>query len=68
MKTALTLNYTFFRASIYVIIVETFMKQPRGVFYKKIVLKSFAIFIGKHLCWSLFLIKLMTFSPATQVL
>ena len=25
---------------------------------KKIVLKNFAIFSGKHLCWSLFLIKL----------
>ena len=30
---------------------------------KKIVLKNFAIFIGKHLCWSLFLIKLMTWRP-----
>ena len=32
-------------------------KQPPEVFYKKVVLKNFAIFIGKHLCWSLFLIK-----------
>ena len=28
---------------------------------KKAVLKNFAIFIGKHLRWSLFLIKLQTF-------
>ena len=35
------------------------------VFYEKAVLKIFAIFTGKHLCWSPFLIKLQTFSPAT---
>ena len=28
------------------------------VFYNKVVLKDFVNFIGKHLCWSLFLIKL----------
>ena len=28
---------------------------------KKTVLKNFAIFTGRHLCWSLFLIKLMDF-------
>ena len=28
------------------------------VFYKKGVLKNFVKFTGKHLCWSLFLIKL----------
>ena len=32
-------------------------KQPK-VFYKKAVLKNIAIFTGKHLCWSLFFIKL----------
>ena len=35
------------------------------VFCKKAFLKSFAIFSGKHLCWSLFLIKLKVFRPAT---
>ena len=30
------------------------------VLCKKIVFKNFAIFTGKHLCWSLFLIKLQT--------
>ena len=28
-------------------------------------LKKFAIFTGKHLCWSLFLINLLDFRPAT---
>ena len=32
-------------------------KQPLEVPYKKSVLKSFAIFPGKQLCWSLFLIQ-----------
>ena len=33
-------------------------KQPHEVSYKKAVLKNITIFTGKHLCWSLFLIKL----------
>ena len=36
-------------------------KHPAEVFYKKAVRKNFAIFTGKHLCWSLFLIKLKAF-------
>ena len=32
---------------------------------KRDVLKNFGNFTGKCLCWSLFLIKLQTFSPAT---
>ena len=32
-------------------------KQPPEVFYKNAVLKKFAIFTGKHLCFSLCLIK-----------
>ena len=32
------------------------------MFYKKAVLKNFAIFTGKHLCWSHFLIKLQAWS------
>ena len=32
---------------------------------KKFVLRNFANFTGKHLCWSLFLVKLQTFRPAT---
>ena len=41
-------------------------KQPLEVFYEKAVLKNFAIFTGKHLCWSLFLIKLQTFRPDSK--
>ena len=40
-------------------------KQPPELFCKKSVLKNFANFVGKHLCWSLFLRKLHTFRPAT---
>ena len=40
-------------------------KQPTGVFCKKGVLKSFTNFTGKHLCWSLFLIKSQALRPAT---
>ena len=32
---------------------------------KKTVLKNFAIVTGKHFSWSLFLMKLQAFSPAT---
>ena len=32
---------------------------------KKGVLKNFAVFTGKHLCWNLLLIKLQAFRPAT---
>ena len=35
-------------------------KQPPVVFYKKAVLKNFAIFTGKQLCRNLFLIKFQT--------
>ena len=28
-------------------------KQPPEVFYKKDVLKNFAVFTGKYMCWSL---------------
>ena len=31
------------------------------MFFKKGVLKNFAVFTEKHLCWSLFLIKLQAF-------
>ena len=40
-------------------------KQPPEMFYKKVVLKNFAIFAGKHLCWNLFLIKFHAYRPAT---
>ena len=34
------------------------------MFLKIGVLKKFAIFTGKYLCWSLFLVKLLFFRPA----
>ena len=37
-----------------------YLKQPSEVFYKNGVLKNFEIFRGKHLCQSLFLMKLPT--------
>ena len=40
-------------------------KHSPEVFCKKSVLKNFANFTEKHLCWSLFLTKLQVFRPAT---
>ena len=40
-------------------------KQPPEVFCKKAVLRNFAIFTGKQLCWSPFLIKLHSSNPST---
>ena len=50
--------FFFFRAFISVIIVKDFHEEATGqVLYKKVVLKNFAIFTGKHLCWSLINLK-----------
>ena len=38
-------------------------KDPAELFYKEAVFKDFAIFTGKRLCWSLFLIELQAFRP-----
>ena len=40
-------------------------KQSPVLFYKKVVLKYFAIITEKHLFWGLFLIKLQAFNPTT---
>ena len=40
-----------------VMCVQYVQKQPPEVFFKKGVLKNFASFTGKHLCWSLFFNK-----------
>ena len=40
-------------------------KESPEVFYKKTVLENFAIFTGKHLYWSLFLIKLQALRLGT---
>ena len=50
--------FFFFRGFISVIIVKDFHEEATGqVLYKKAVLKNFAIFTGKHLCWSLINLK-----------
>ena len=59
---ALTTKY---RSNYCIIFNCPFQKQTPKVFYKKRFLKNFAIFTGKHLCWSLFLIKLHSFSPSS---
>ena len=48
-----------------VVCVQYVHKQPPEVFLKKGVLKNFSNFIGKRLCWSLFLMKLKAGGPAT---
>ena len=42
---------------------HSFKKQLSKVFYKKAILKNFAILIGKHLCWSPFSIILQAYKP-----
>ena len=37
------------------------------MFFKKSVLNNFALFVGKYLCWSLFLIKLQPLGLQKQV-
>ena len=38
--------------------MSQFQKQPPELFIEKAFLKNFAMFTGKHLCWSLLLIDL----------
>ena len=56
---------------IFKVVFSKFCKKSRSshqrCYIKKAVLNSFAIFTGKHLCWSLFLIKLQAFRLPTQV-
>ena len=39
--------------------------QSPEAFHKKVVLKNFALFTGKNLCWGLFLIKLQLYQNQT---
>ena len=56
--------------SLHMLLVILFIhmeKRPKSrsqVFFKTGVLKHFAIFTGKHLCWCLFLIELLDWRPA----
>ena len=48
--------------------IRNSLKRKRNIVQKQPsadVLKNFAIFTGKHLCWSLFLIKLQAFRQET---
>ena len=42
-----------------------FWSSRSQIFFQGVVLKSYAIFTGKHLRWSPFLIKFQSFRPAT---
>ena len=52
----------FSKKSFFIII---FRSNHMQMFFKTGVIRNFAIFTEKHLCWSLFLIKLQTLWPAT---
>ena len=43
---------------------RNYKSSHRRCYIKKAVLKNFAIFTGKRLCWGLFLIKLQAVRPA----
>ena len=51
--------------NLVVLLNNQFQKQPAEVFFKKAILKNFATFTGKHLCWRLFLINLQTWRPTS---
>ena len=46
-------------------LLNLFRSSHYRCYFKKGVLKTFAYFTGKHLCWILFLITLRVFRPAT---
>ena len=49
--------------SVFLLQMSTSRRNRLQMFFKISVLKSFANFTGKHLCWSLFLIKLQALDP-----
>ena len=57
--------FLFFMVKFWQVSNITLKSIYRRCSIKKAVLKNFAKFIGKHLCWSLFLINLQTYKPAT---
>ena len=54
-----TVNFLIF------LILFLFSNSRLQMFFKIGILKNFPIFAGKHLCWSLILIKLQVLSPTT---
>ena len=47
--------------------VPIFRSSRSPIFFKAHILKNLASSTGKHLCWSLFLIKLLALKPATLI-
>ena len=58
--------HTLITYTSYITYTYNFDTAPRAEFRSRHVLKNFANFTGKHLCWSLFP-KLQAFSPATPL-
>ena len=55
-------------ATVQIFFLVSLCRDSRSqIFYKIGVLKSFKIFIGKLLCWSLFLIKMPLFNKGLKV-
>ena len=57
----ITVTSDFSKKSFFIIIFRSSCLQ---MFFKRGVIRNYAIFTEKHLCWSLFLIKLETLWPA----
>ena len=56
----LSQNSAFLHVRIFVLALWRRWRNSRSkMFFKTVILKNFIIFPGKHLCWSLFLIKLL---------
>ena len=59
----------FFKRKDYLLTPHCLVTKTKSsrsqMFFKNSALKNFAIFKGKYLCWSLILIKLQAFRPAT---
>ena len=51
----------FFCTHFYSFLGKDFRSSCSQMFFKIGALKNFAVFTGKHLCWSLFLMKLQAF-------
>ena len=61
IKSYLARNISIFLNTFSLCVIQVIqVKSTRGVLLEKSVLKHFAIFTGKHMRWSIFLIKLQT--------
>ena len=62
---SIMIPHSFFCGIVQVNFFLQYRSSYRRCSIKKAVLKNFAIFTGKRLCWGLFLIKLQVSRPAT---